>query len=254
MTLLASMCDAGLDERLASMVKLQSPLVIALVGGDARKRMEQARLFSQLAVGEASARVSSGMHPDVLVLGSDEPHGVDRVRRLTSHQLGYRPYEGERSICIFLDAGQLGIEASNVLLKTLEEGSKYLVVILSVNSRDDLLETIQSRAYCIHFGFVEEDMVPFPNALLSSMRSGMVSQLDVELEDVQLALEQMERGLYAWGVVTDDNRPDWMQDLPEEMSLGMMRLLLQALVDFDIGLPSSLVACALQVGMERMRR
>jgi DNA polymerase III subunit delta' len=58
--------------------------------------------------------------------------------------ISLRPYEAERRIFILHDAERLNEEASNAMLKTLEEPPPYATIILVANSTE-LLPTIVSR-------------------------------------------------------------------------------------------------------------
>src|SRR5437868_1029785 len=77
-------------------------------------------------------RVRAGLHPDFL---SVEPEGlqirIDRVREALVFGAG-RPYEAKRRVARILQADLLGLEASNALLKSLEEpGSRFRWILVS---------------------------------------------------------------------------------------------------------------------------
>jgi len=90
-------------------------------------------------------RVFAGIHPDLLTI---EPEGVqirvDRVRDALAFGAG-RPYESARRVVRVLRAEQLGPEAANALLKTLEEPGARLRWILATARPESLLATIRSR-------------------------------------------------------------------------------------------------------------
>jgi DNA polymerase-3 subunit delta' len=94
---------------------------------------------------DACRRASAGLHPDLFVLA---PEGlqirVDRVREAITFAAG-RPYESARRVAIVDRADQLGAEAANALLKTLEEPGAHFHWILTTTRPETLLPTIRSR-------------------------------------------------------------------------------------------------------------
>ena len=98
-------------------------------------------------------RISAGHHADVRIVGiiekgSDSPArtviGIDDVKDIL-HQTNLKPFEGFCTVIIFDGAEHLSQEASNALLKTLEEPSPQVLIILLTNSEETILETIRSR-------------------------------------------------------------------------------------------------------------
>ncbi|NCC30891.1 MAG: DNA polymerase III subunit delta' [Chloroflexia bacterium] len=102
-------------------------------------------------------RIERGNHPDVRIasmatqaagLKADEAARQKELKiatiRAWQNDLSLRPYEARRRILILHDAERLNEEASNAMLKTLEEPPPYATLILVANSTD-LLPTIVSR-------------------------------------------------------------------------------------------------------------
>jgi len=96
-------------------------------------------------------KIDHHLHPDVLVI---EPEGqtlkVDQVRQM-QRDLAYRPYEGQRRVCILTAADRMAPNMSNTLLKTLEEPPLHTVIVLLANNPRLLLPTILSRCQPIRF-------------------------------------------------------------------------------------------------------
>ena len=96
-------------------------------------------------------RVERRAHPDLYVL---EPLGeqirVDDIQELR-HDLHLRPFEATWRVYIVEDADHLNDDASDALLKSLEEPPSYAVVILTASRPQMLAETIRSR--CQHVAF-----------------------------------------------------------------------------------------------------
>ncbi|MEA3485696.1 MAG: DNA polymerase III subunit delta' [Candidatus Aerophobetes bacterium] len=90
-------------------------------------------------------------HPDVHIITPDGDHiKIEQIRSLKK-EIVYRAYEGKKKIWIIQEADKLTLEASNSLLKTLEEPPSDSVLILISQSREKLLPTILSRCEIIRF-------------------------------------------------------------------------------------------------------
>lgn len=75
--------------------------------------------------------------------------GIEDIKKLL-RDLQYKPISHEKQFGVILNAYLLTIEAQNVLLKSLEEPSKYTDFILGTRSLTDLLPTIRSRCAVYH--------------------------------------------------------------------------------------------------------
>jgi DNA polymerase-3 subunit delta' len=85
-------------------------------------------------------------HPDALYVTTDRAQlSVDLLRGALSGANAYRALKLRKKIVIINDAERMNPEASNAILKQLEEPGKTLAVILIVNSAEKLLPTIISR-------------------------------------------------------------------------------------------------------------
>lgn len=102
-------------------------------------------------------RIERGNHPDVRIAGmATQALGVKEEEaarqkelkigtiREWQHDITLRPYESRRRVFILHDAERLTEEASNAMLKTLEEPPPFATLVLVANSAD-LLPTIVSR-------------------------------------------------------------------------------------------------------------
>jgi DNA polymerase-3 subunit delta' len=96
-------------------------------------------------------KVMTGSHPDIIPV---EPEGafikIDQIRAV-ARQLRFAPLEGKWRIVIINDAQAMNLEASNALLKMLEEPPPGTVLILTATQTTDLLPTIVSRCQQIAF-------------------------------------------------------------------------------------------------------
>lgn len=94
---------------------------------------------------EACSKIARCSHPDVTLIEPDAGKiKIEQVRRL-QHDLALSPFEGRWRICIVTDFQMATVEASNALLKTLEEPPARAVIILTATDASLLLPTIVSR-------------------------------------------------------------------------------------------------------------
>jgi DNA polymerase-3 subunit delta' len=93
---------------------------------------------------------AAGSHPDLSVLEPEDSSVVtiDQVRRL-QETLPYRPITSARRVVLIPEASRLNPEASNALLKVLEEPPSHAVFILVTAQRDRLLPTVLSRCQMV---------------------------------------------------------------------------------------------------------
>ena len=98
-------------------------------------------------------RIARGVHADVLVVEPEESGSIkiDQVRDAIE-RTAYRPFEGRRRMVIINDAHELGGQAQDALLKTLEEPSATSSFVLVTSLPGALATTILSRCQILRFG------------------------------------------------------------------------------------------------------
>lgn len=97
----------------------------------------------------ACHKIENGNHPDFHTLGDDEDVKsikIEEVRNMIS-QASLKPYEGKWKVFFLKKAERLTADASNAVLKTLEEPTARTIFILTAETKANLLETIQSRSF-----------------------------------------------------------------------------------------------------------
>ncbi len=78
------------------------------------------------------------------------------MRERVLEAVGYRPFEAARRVFIIDPADEMGVEAQDALLKTLEEPPPSAILILITAYPDTLLPTVQSRCRRLRFGPLSE--------------------------------------------------------------------------------------------------
>lgn len=111
----------------------------------------------------ACLKIDAFRHPDVIALTKSNPNlekeileGIENeitidVIRKSSEMLAKTALEGKKKVLIIDTAERLNVSASNAFLKTLEEPSRDVVIILVCANADSLVDTIRSRCMRINF-------------------------------------------------------------------------------------------------------
>jgi DNA polymerase III subunit gamma/tau len=99
---------------------------------------------------DSCKEISAGTSLDVLEIDAASNRGIDQIRELRE-MVRYAPAASRYKVVILDEAHQLTDEASNALLKTLEEPPERVIFILATTRAEDLVETIKSRAQLFQF-------------------------------------------------------------------------------------------------------
>jgi DNA polymerase III subunit gamma/tau len=99
---------------------------------------------------DSCREISSGSSLDVIEIDAASNRGIDQIRELRE-MVRYAPASSRYKVVILDEAHMLTDEASNALLKTLEEPPDRVVFILATTEPDSLAETIRSRSQHFHF-------------------------------------------------------------------------------------------------------
>ena len=86
----------------------------------------------------------------MLEIDAASNRGIDQVRELRE-MVRYAPAGGRHKVVILDEAHMLTPEASNALLKTLEEPPEKVIFVMATTEPEKLVDTIRSRAQHFHF-------------------------------------------------------------------------------------------------------
>jgi DNA polymerase-3 subunit delta' len=92
-------------------------------------------------------QVAAMAHPDLAVVQAENEGGilkVDQVREVR-RTVSLKPYQSKYRIVLFLRFHEANDNASNALLKTLEEAPAHVILLLTADNPESLLPTIVSR-------------------------------------------------------------------------------------------------------------
>ena len=86
-------------------------------------------------------------YPDLHIVEAESVGGILKVEHIRElqHQLALSPYEGKKRVALLLRFHEANASAANALLKTLEEPAPSVVLLLTAQSQEALLQTISSR-------------------------------------------------------------------------------------------------------------
>jgi len=115
-----------------------------------------------VALALAEELIGSAQHPDVHIIADEDPQiKIEAIRRLQK-EINLKAYEGEYKVFIIDNAHTLTPEASNALLKILEEPPKKSLIILISDKPNLLFKTVISRCKILKF-------LPLQRALLEDI-------------------------------------------------------------------------------------
>ena len=210
-----------------------------LFSNSSRELIKQAKKFAGLI---ALNDESIDTHPDIKIVESDNLRtlGVEDIRTVIT-QDNLSPIEGRYKVVIFPPLKSLTEEASNALLKTIEEPSKTSVfLILSTgnfwsHSRDDsnnmILSTIKSRCRTIFvdtdkdikFNYSNEDFIDFLDFEIFDEKQSFKKVLDV------LAIQKKELSnlIHSFSLINECKKV--IDGLDDDVSLTLNSLIVSCL-------------------------
>ncbi len=98
-------------------------------------------------------RIDSDSFSDLFLIVPEKNSRVIKIEQLKYLQdvLNVKPLESKYKMIIIHSADKMNEEASNCLLKTLEEPPSYAIIILIVTSLESVRETVRSRCQIVRF-------------------------------------------------------------------------------------------------------
>src|SRR5450631_3887452 len=99
---------------------------------------------------DSCREIRLGNSMDVIEIDAASNRGIDQIRELRE-MVRYAPVGGRYKVVILDEAHMLTTEASNALLKTLEEPPDKVIFVMATTQPEDLVDTIRSRSQHFHF-------------------------------------------------------------------------------------------------------
>jgi DNA polymerase III subunit delta' len=117
-------------------------------------------------------------HPDLVVVQAEQINSALRVNQIreVQHNLSLTPFEARFRVALFLRFEEANQHAANALLKTLEEPPPQVIIMLTAESGEQLLPTIESRC----------EMIRLRPAPLEIVGQGLINRWGVSMESAKL--------------------------------------------------------------------
>ena len=155
----------------------------------------------------AAQRIRKGHHADIRVINTATPLKADKTgedgtsdrssrKRISinhihdlQHDAALKPFEGKARVFIIDGAEALSAEAANALLKTLEEPSEDVFIVLVASTADALPDTVVSRCQRISLRPVTPQLIA----------EHLINRLNVEPETAE-RLAKLSGGRAGWAI------------------------------------------------------
>jgi DNA polymerase III subunit gamma/tau len=99
---------------------------------------------------DSCKEIAAGTSLDVIEIDAASNRGIDQIRELRE-MVRYAPAASRSKVVILDEAHMLTGEASNALLKTLEEPPDRVIFVMATTEPENLVDTIRSRSQHFHF-------------------------------------------------------------------------------------------------------
>src|ERR1700722_19854422 len=99
---------------------------------------------------DSCKEIAAGTSLDVIEIDAASNRGIDQIRELRE-MVRYAPAASRSKVVLLDEAHMLTSEASNALLKTLEEPPDRVIFVMATTQPEDLADTIRSRSQHFHF-------------------------------------------------------------------------------------------------------
>jgi len=133
--------------------------------------------------------IMKGNNIDVIELDAASNRGIDDIRVLRD-TVKLAPASSRKKVYIIDEAHMLTLEASNALLKTLEEPPDHVLFILATTNPEKLIETIRSRTTLIEFHKASPEETI---RALTSVATGEKLKIDKE---ILFSISKMSKGSF----------------------------------------------------------
>lgn len=171
---------------------------------------------------DSCKEIAAGTSLDVIEIDAASNRGIDQIRELRE-MVRYAPAASRRKIVILDEAHMLTGEASNALLKTLEEPPEQVVFVMATTEPEKLPDTIRSRSQHFHFRaltFAEitarlEEIAKRENLSIEPGAYAVMARIaEGSLRDALSLLEQARA--YCGETITDKDVRELLGVVPED--------------------------------------
>src|SRR5271170_7353255 len=191
---------------------------------------------------DSCKEISAGNSLDVIEIDAASNRGIDQIRELRE-MVRYAPAASRSKVVILDEAHMLTGEASNALLKTLEEPPDRVVFVMATTEPENLVDTIRSRSQHFHFRaltFAEitgrlEEIAAKENLKIEPGALAVIARMaEGSLRDALSLLEQARA--YCGDVIADKEVRELLGVVPEDALEELVNAIAEGSADRALGL------------------
>jgi DNA polymerase-3 subunit gamma/tau len=191
---------------------------------------------------DSCKEIAAGTSLDVIEIDAASNRGIDQIRELRE-MVRYAPAASRSKVVLLDEAHMLTSEASNALLKTLEEPPDRVIFVMATTQPEDLSDTIRSRSQHFHFRaltFAEitgrlEEIANKENLKIEPGALAVIAQMaEGSLRDALSLLEQARA--YCGDVIPDKEVRELLGVVPEDSLNELIAAIAEGSADRALGL------------------
>jgi DNA polymerase-3 subunit gamma/tau len=178
----------------------------------------------------------------VIEIDAASNRGIDQIRELRE-MVRYAPASSRSKVVILDEAHMLTGEASNALLKTLEEPPDRVIFVMATTQPEDLVDTIRSRSQHFHFRALTfgeitarlEEIAQKENLKIDAGALAVISRMaEGSMRDALSLLEQARA--YCGEVITNDEVRELLGVVPDDALATLVSAIAEGSADRALGL------------------
>jgi DNA polymerase III subunit gamma/tau len=191
---------------------------------------------------DSCKEIAAGTSLDVIEIDAASNRGIDQIRELRE-MVRYAPAASRSKVVILDEAHMLTGEASNALLKTLEEPPEQVVFVMATTEPEKLADTIRSRSQHFHFRaltFAEitarlEEIARRENLRIEPGAYAVMARMaEGSLRDALSLLEQARA--YCGETIADQDVRELLGVVPEDSLNELVEAIAEGSADRALGL------------------
>src|ERR1700736_2210994 len=191
---------------------------------------------------DSCREIAAGTSLDVIEIDAASNRGIDQIRELRE-MVRYAPASSRSKVVILDEAHMLTGEASNALLKTLEEPPDRVIFVMATTQPEDLVDTIRSRSQHFHFRALTfgeitarlEEIAQKENLKIDAGALAVISRMaEGSMRDALSLLEQARA--YCGEVITNDEVRELLGVVPDDALAMMVSAIAEGSADRALGL------------------
>jgi DNA polymerase-3 subunit gamma/tau len=191
---------------------------------------------------DSCKEIAAGTSLDVIEIDAASNRGIDQIRELRE-MVRYAPAASRSKVVLLDEAHMLTSEASNALLKTLEEPPDRVIFVMATTEPENLADTIRSRSQHFHFRaltFTEitgrlEEIAAKENLKIEPGALAVIARMaEGSLRDALSLLEQARA--YCGDVIADKEVRELLGVVPEDSLNELVAAIAEGSADRALGL------------------